>query len=92
MATKYVLLYETAADAMDKIPELYPAHSRRIDEFAGRGTLIGIGPFGDPIAQGSMAIFTSREDAQEFVNGDPFVTGGVVARHEIRDWDDALGD
>jgi len=38
-----------------------------------------------------MAIFASREAAEEFVEGDPFVLHGVVARHEIREWDDVLG-
>ena len=92
MSMKYVLLYETAPDAMEKIPVHFPAHSERIQEFAGRGALLMIGPFGDPMGQGSMAIFTSREAAEEFVADDPFVVNGVVSAHEIRDWDEALTD
>ena len=37
-----------------------------------------------------MAIFASREAAEEFVAGDPFVVNGVVRRWEIRDWNEAL--
>jgi uncharacterized protein YciI len=35
-----------------------------------------------------MAIFTTREAAQEFVDGDPFVLNGVVASWQLREWDD----
>ena len=48
------------------------------------------GTFGDPATQGSMAVFTTREAAQQFVEEDPFVRNGVVARHEIREWDEVL--
>ena len=37
-----------------------------------------------------MAIFTSREAADAFVADDPFMVNGVVARHEIREWDEVL--
>ena len=33
-----------------------------------------------------MAIFSSREGAEEFVAGDPFVFNGVVRRSELREW------
>jgi hypothetical protein len=37
-----------------------------------------------------MSVFASREAAQEFAQGDPFVINGVVKRWEIRDWDEVL--
>jgi hypothetical protein len=37
-----------------------------------------------------MAIFRTREAAEEFAREDPFVLNGVVARYEIRDWDEVL--
>ena len=37
-----------------------------------------------------MAIFTTREAAEEFVRGDPFVLHGVVQNWFIRDWIEAL--
>jgi uncharacterized protein YciI len=49
-----------------------------------------VGTFGDPQEQGSMSVFASREAAQEFAQGDPFVINGVVGRWEIRDWDEVL--
>ena len=37
-----------------------------------------------------MAIFTSREAAEEFVREDPFVLNGVVSGWQIREWDEAF--
>ena len=37
-----------------------------------------------------MAIFTTREAAEEFVRGDPFVLNGIVRNWYIRDWIEAL--
>jgi uncharacterized protein YciI len=34
-----------------------------------------------------MAIFTSRERAEEFVANDPFVLEGIALPGEIREWD-----
>jgi uncharacterized protein YciI len=87
---KYVLLYESADDVLSKAPAHFPAHSARIQEFRGRGELLMIGTFGDPQREGSMAIFSTRAAAEEFVAGDPFVANGVVRRWEIRDWNDIL--
>lgn len=87
---KYVLLYTSAPDVMSKAPAHYPAHSARVDEFHARGDLLEVGLFGDPQAQGSMAIFRTREAAEEFVAGDPFVLEGVVADHELREWAEIL--
>jgi uncharacterized protein YciI len=36
---------------------------------------------------GAMAVFTSREAAERFAQGDPFRTEGIVAAdYEIREW------
>jgi hypothetical protein len=41
-----------------------------------------VGRFGDPHRKGSMATFTTREAAEEFVSGDPFALNGVVSGWE----------
>jgi uncharacterized protein len=84
---KAVLLYTSADDVLARAPAHFPAHRARLDEFEAAGTLLLVGTFGDPQAQGSMAIFTTREAAEAFVAGDPFVHEGVVRSYEIRDWD-----
>jgi hypothetical protein len=37
-----------------------------------------------------MAVFTSREAAEEFAGGDPFVLNGVVRSWQIREWNEAF--
>jgi uncharacterized protein YciI len=75
-----------------KAPLHFDAHWARALEFHARGVLQLIGTFGDPQEEGSMAVFTTREAAEEFVDGDPFVLNGVVSRWEIRDWNEALAE
>ena len=87
---KYVLLYESAENVTSKAPPHFVAHKERLDEFHRRGDLLMVGTFGDPQARGSMSIFRSREAAEEFAEGDPFVLNGVVRRWEVRDWEEVL--
>jgi len=89
---KYVVFYRSADDVMSKAPLHYPAHSARAAEFHARGVLPMIGAFADPQGQGSMGIFMTREAAEEFVRGDPFVLNGVVSNWEIREWNELFGD
>jgi hypothetical protein len=49
-----------------------------------RGVLLSLGPFSD--RSGSLAVFSTREAAEEFASGDPFVLHGVVGSWEIREW------
>jgi uncharacterized protein len=65
-------------------------HCSRWAEFAGRGELLTIGAFANPQEEGSMAIFSTREAAEEFIRGDPFVLQGVVRGWRIPDWMEAL--
>jgi uncharacterized protein len=87
---RYVLFYESADDMLPLAREHFPAHRARWQSYLDTGTLTGIGTFGDPQREGSMAIFSSREAAEEFASGDPFVKCGVVRRWYIRAWDDVL--
>jgi uncharacterized protein YciI len=88
---KYVLFYESADDVLSKAPAHFAAHSARLDEFHARGTLLLVGTFGDPQREGSMSVFTTREAAQEFAEGDPFVLNGVIRDWHIREWNETLG-
>jgi len=89
-ALKAVAFYESAPDVLEKAPLHFPAHKARVDAFAARGDLLGVGLLGTPL-DGSMAVFASREAAEEFVKEDPFVLNGVVAKATIKDWADSLG-
>ena len=89
---KYVLFYESADDVMSKAPAQFPAHKARLDEFQAAGTLLMVGTFANAQDDGSMAVFTTREAAEAFVQGDPFVLNGVVRAWRILEWNEALTD
>ena len=55
------------------------------------------GRFGPPArrvrmrdAGDAMGVFTTREAAEEFIAGDPFVVNGVVASWTVRPWNEVL--
>jgi uncharacterized protein len=83
---RYVMFYESADDVLSKAPAVFPDHVARLQEFKARGELLMVGTFADPQADGSMAIFATREGAEEFAAGDPFVLRGVVARWTVKEW------
>jgi uncharacterized protein len=86
---KVLLFYEVAADGLHKVPDNYAAHRTRLDEFHARGVLLMAGPYGAPPV-GALGVFTSRDAAEEFIKGDPFVLNGVVARYTLHDWNEVL--
>lgn len=85
--TVAVSFYDELSDGgMARAREAFPRHSAFVDEFAKSGDLLMIGTFADPVADGSMGIFRTREAAERFVASDPFIVEGVVARWRILDW------
>jgi uncharacterized protein YciI len=86
---KIVTFYELGPEALPSLGTHFPAHRARIDEFHARGVLLAAGPTGSP-PDGAMAIFTTREAADEFIAGDPFVTNGLVSRWRLVEWNAAF--
>jgi uncharacterized protein YciI len=86
---KYVMFYEIAPDGMPKAMANFPAHSSRLQEFHQAGTLLMAGPYGNP-PLGAIAIFNTREAADAFASGDPFIINGVVSKHTVHEWNEAL--
>jgi uncharacterized protein YciI len=84
---KAVLIGESSGANMDQIMAVYPRHKKVAEEFIAKGVVLGIGPFAD---RGNMAIFKSRQDAEDFAKADPFILEGLVKSYVIRDWDDSL--
>jgi uncharacterized protein YciI len=89
-ATKYVMTYEGVEGFLPLAREHGPGHAARLRDFRARGLVLMAGPLLEPFDGDAMAIFTSREAAEEFVAGDPFVLGGVVARWRLRPWSEGL--
>ncbi len=88
----FVVFLETAytsfEEAMSKAPDLIATHKARSVELHNQGAILMAGAFldnrGEPLS--TMAICPTREAAEEFVRGDPFVLNGMVKKWHIREW------
>jgi uncharacterized protein len=86
---RFVSFYDVAPTALPKLKEHFPAHRARLEEFHARGVLLAAGPLGNP-PESAMGIFTSREAAEEFIKGDPFVINGLVSTWRVLEWNAAF--
>ena len=94
--TYFVLFLTTAYRSLDEVrakaPEVLAAHLARSQETQAQGTLLMAGAFLDrpdePVS--TMAVLTTREAAEEYAKGDPFVERGMVSDYIIRPWANVL--
>lgn len=87
---KAVVFYEHNTEkTMDEFMAVFPRHETFEAEFLKSGKVLGTGAFAKE-GEGAMAIFINKEAAEEFVNGDPFVQEGLIAKVTIREWNDEL--
>jgi uncharacterized protein YciI len=85
---EFVVMY-SLSEGVDRshILETYARHKAYFEAFhAGGGGLLALGPFQTTDSAGaSMGIFTSREEAERFIAGDPFIIEGLAAPR-ILEW------
>ena len=88
----YVAFFEACYDSLDeataKVPDVVAVHRARSQEFHARGTLLMSGAFLNNREEKlrTMAVLTTREAAEEYARGDPFVLNGMTSRWYIREW------
>jgi uncharacterized protein len=87
---KTVMTYRAVEDFLPLAQQHGPAHVERLKDFHGRGVLLMVGTFDEPMNGDAMGVFTNREAAEEFIAGDPFVLNGVVASWTLRPWNEVL--
>ena len=84
--------YSSLEEVLSKAPQEIALHKARSKEFQARGTLLMAVVFinnpNEPLT--TMAILTTRETAEEFAKGDPFVLNGMVKKWYIREVTDIL--
>ncbi len=84
MTTRFASFAQAKAEA----PELIEAHLARSRELHRQGVLVMAGAFLDrpeePLQ--TMGVLTSREAAEDYAKGDPFVRNGKVSEWTIREW------
>jgi len=87
---KAVVFYEHNAEkSMDEFMAVFPKHEAFEAEFLKSGKVLGTGAFANP-GEGAMAIFVDKQTAEDFVNGNPFVQEGLIAKVTIKEWNDEL--
>jgi uncharacterized protein YciI len=84
---KAVVIGESSGASMEAIMQVYPRHKAIVDKYMANGDVIGIGPFTDG---GNMAIFKTREAAEQFTTEDPFILEGLVKSFTIKNWMDEM--
>ncbi|HUY39174.1 MAG TPA: YciI family protein [Candidatus Binataceae bacterium] len=65
-------------------PKLRPAHLENLRPFVSRGEVVIAGPFTD--GSGSLIVvnLATESEARALANSDPYLTGGVFARVEVK--------
>ena len=88
----FAITYAYSPDAalQDATRPLHLEHLRRLVE---DGVLVASGPWGPDDARGGLLVFHANDRAavRAILDRDPFVTQGVVATCEVREWVPLLG-
>ncbi|MEO6500739.1 MAG: YciI family protein [Jatrophihabitantaceae bacterium] len=77
---------ESVPDFAPLADQHFEAHLAYLKGFHERGVLLLMGPLQEPYNGEALGVFTSREAAEEFAAGDPFLVHGVYKSLKIRPW------
>lgn len=96
----YVIMWEDVKDSLPLRQSVRPEHLARVDELKKAGRLVVGGPFPaidaeDPGAAGFtgsliIAEFQSRDEAQEWIDNDPYAQAGVFTQASVRPFKQVL--
>jgi uncharacterized protein YciI len=87
----HLLIYDLAADYLDRRGEHREAHLALAWAAAAQGALILGGALGEPLDQ-ALLLFTDRAAAEAFAAADPYVSRGLVTAWRVRPWHTVVGD
>jgi len=65
-------------------PELRPAHLENLRPFVARGQVVIAGPFTDGSGSLILVDLENEAAARALANSDPYLTGGVFERVEVK--------
>jgi uncharacterized protein YciI len=88
----WLLFYDYVDDVLDRRGPLRSEHLERAQAAVDRGELLMAGALAEPV-DGAVFVFTVDGPApiEAFVDGDPYVKGGLVTRWRIRPWTVVIG-
>ena len=89
----FLLFYEAGPDYVERRPQYRAEHLGLAWAAQERGELVVAGPLADPV-DGAVLMFQGegRSVAEQFAQADPYVTSGMVARWQVREWTTVVGD
>jgi uncharacterized protein YciI len=83
--TLTILQYEYVPDMSEKRTPYRQAHLDLIAAYHGDGRILMGGAVGDPPSAG-LIVFRTAQDAQAFVDEDPYGAAGLVLKSSIEPW------
>jgi uncharacterized protein len=88
----YLLMYELAADYLERRGEFRDEHLKLAQDADKRGELVLAGPLSDNFDT-AVLLFSgdSPEAAERFARADPYVTHGIVKNWRVRTWNTVVG-
>jgi uncharacterized protein YciI len=88
----YLLVYDTAADYLQRRAQLRSSHLAHAWSAVDRGELLLGGTVGDPV-DSAVLLFSGESPAaaERFAETDPYVTGGLVTRWRVKPWSTVVG-
>lgn len=88
----FVIGHTTMEQVKAEAADALAAHLKRSQELQAQGKVLMAGAFlgnaGEPLT--TMGVFPSREAAEQYAAGDPFVLNGMVTQWYIREWANIL--
>eukprot|EP00578_Thalassiosira_sp_NH16_P027667 CAMPEP_0181103148 /NCGR_PEP_ID=MMETSP1071-20121207/14708_1 /TAXON_ID=35127 /ORGANISM="Thalassiosira sp., Strain NH16" /LENGTH=159 /DNA_ID=CAMNT_0023186197 /DNA_START=48 /DNA_END=527 /DNA_ORIENTATION=- len=92
--TRYLLSYDYIPEVLEKRGPYREGHIGLAKEMLEEGTCVSGGPTlppGEAVPNGALFIFTTKDAAEKFVAGDPYVSNGIVTGHSIAEWSVVVG-
>lgn len=89
----HLLVYNSAADYMDRRPQFRAEHLALAIAAHDRGELLLAGALADP-ADRAVLVFRGAgpAPAEAFAAADPYVRHGLVTGWQVRRWNTVIGD
>ena len=89
----FVLSYEIVDNFAEKRTPFRAEHFTRLKQAHASGALVLAGAFAEPV-DGALLVFRgpTSEAAESFAKTDPYVTNGLVAKWQVRQWSTVIGD
>jgi uncharacterized protein len=89
----YLLMYELAADYLERRGEYRTEHLKLAWDAQQRGEIVIAGALSDPADMAVLMFQAESPDVVErFAKADPYVIHGLVTHYRIRQWNTVVGD